>query len=547
MSITSGTYFSAASSVLPARLPSGGNVAWTAAAWVKCAAPTNALGLEGVLEWGAVGDASGVATTSALALTVGGQAPPANSGVVSTLAGGTSGHADGTGTNAKFLGAQGVAVIPSSGSVVVSEYGGNTIRLVTPAGVATTLAGHPGACGGSNGNAFAQDGVGTNAYFCSPRSVAVIPTSEVIVVADNLNNRIRLVTTQGAAPGTVTSLAGGGYDVGVLSGYADSTGTSAVFNNPYGLALLPSGISSWPDSGFVIVADTNNHRIRIVTYPGGVVSTLAGGGSSTGTSAGFVDATGTSALFNYPSEVAPLPLAAGATSCTIAVADAYNHRIRLVTYPGGVVTTLAGSGAVYPADTVYSDGIGVNARFGRPFGLAVLLGSSAASGSIAVVDEYYQATIRIVTYPDGNVRTLAGLLDNAAYVDGTGTNARFGSPQKVAVNPLTGALIATEYDGGIRTISVPPVLRACDEAWHHVALTYAPSASPYPLSAFLDGALSFQLPTTVTLPARADSTLRIGWSGDTSTNGGSLFAGSVYDLRIYPRNLSAAEVAVLAL
>ena len=105
---------------------------------------------------------------------------------VTTLAGsGSLAFADGTGTAASFNQPYGVAVIPSSGVIVVADTGNSRIRLVTPLGVVTTLAG--------SGNGAFADGSGAAASFTFPAGVAVIPSSGVIVVADALNNRIRLI------------------------------------------------------------------------------------------------------------------------------------------------------------------------------------------------------------------------------------------------------------------------------------------------------------------------------------------------------------------
>jgi len=118
-------------------------------------------------------------------------------GVVTTLAGkaGESGHADGIGTNATFDSPHGVAT-DKAGNVYVADYGNNTIRKVTPAGVVTTIAGLAGA--GENGE---FDGVGAAATFLEPMAIAHDNTGNLLVLeADN----VRQVTPTGV----VTTIAG---------------------------------------------------------------------------------------------------------------------------------------------------------------------------------------------------------------------------------------------------------------------------------------------------------------------------------------------------
>ena len=133
LALTSGSYLTAPGASAPAALPSGGNVAWSASAWVKCAALAGPWA--GVLEWGAAGDTQGAASTQTAALVVAGPAAAAAGwgagGVVTTLAGGGSG--DGTGTAAGFVGPFGVTVAPSSGLIVVADRDSHRIRLVATA------------------------------------------------------------------------------------------------------------------------------------------------------------------------------------------------------------------------------------------------------------------------------------------------------------------------------------------------------------------------------------------------------------------------------
>ena len=63
--------------------------------------------------------------------------------------------------------------------------------------------------------------------------------------------------------GVVTTLAGGGSAGGVASGSVDGTGSAALFNSPYGVAVSTLGT--------VYVADTSNQLIRMISLAGNSV------------------------------------------------------------------------------------------------------------------------------------------------------------------------------------------------------------------------------------------------------------------------------------
>ena len=191
-------------------------------------------------------------------------------GVVTTLAGkaGPAAYADGTGSSARFSAPWGVAV-DSAGNVYVGDTNNQLIRMITPSGVVTTLAGTPG-------TVESADGSGPGSGFNFPAGVAVDSKGDVYV-ADQSNQAIRKVSPQGQ----ISTLAG----TATVFGSADGTGASARFRYPSAVAV--------DGSGNVYVADSGNYTVRLVS-PNGVVTTLAGAVGSYG----IADGSGSAARFS---------------------------------------------------------------------------------------------------------------------------------------------------------------------------------------------------------------------------------------------------------
>jgi DNA-binding beta-propeller fold protein YncE len=121
------------------------------------------------------------------------------------------------------------------------------------------------------------------------------------------------------------------------------------------------------------------------------------------------------------------------------VTDYDSHRIRKVT-PSGVVTTLAGGA---PGD---ADGVGNNARFNSPTGIAV-----DAAGNLYVADSGNHL-IRRVT-PWGAVSTLAGI-GISGFEDGFGNIAQFASPHGIALSAPGNLYVADYQNNRIRLINL---------------------------------------------------------------------------------------------
>ncbi len=108
-----------------------------------------------------------------------------------------------------------------------------------------------------------------------------------VYITDYLNQRVRKVTV---STGILTTIAGTG-----TGGYSGDNGpaTSATLNSPTGVSLDTAGthwslfclkelfIYSLHHLGNVYIGDTQNNRVRKVTVSTGIISTIAGTGSTT--------------------------------------------------------------------------------------------------------------------------------------------------------------------------------------------------------------------------------------------------------------------------
>ncbi len=268
-------------------------------------------------------------------------------------------------------------------------------------GQVTTVAGS-----GIEGNI---NGMGNTASFHNPSGIAV-DAGGTIYVADQYNHNIRKITPNGL----VTTFAGTG-----INGNTNSTGTSASFQYPYGLAV--------DITGNIYVADTGNSKIRKIT-PEGVVSTFSGNGTI-GSTNGDPDL----ASFNLPTDV--IVSAVG----TVYVADHDNNKIRKIT-AAGVVSTLAGNGAAGAVN-----GNSTAASFNGPFGVAV------DENDNVYIAEPQNRKIRKITSA-GDVTTVAGTGSYGA-TDGDATVASFANPTDIAVDRMGNLYVADGSNHKIRKIT----------------------------------------------------------------------------------------------
>ena len=150
---------------------------------------------------------------------------------------------------------------------------------------------------------------------------------------------------------------------------------------------------------------------------------------------GYADGTNGGALFSSPSGVALDPLT------NIYVADTGNNVIRKIT-PGGVVTTYAGQ----PGGVGFSNGVGKNALFNSPLGVAV------DSATNVLVADSGNSVIREIS-PAQVVATFAGVPGAIGLTDGSVSNALFGNPSGIAIDNQGNVYVSDTRFLTIRRIS----------------------------------------------------------------------------------------------
>lgn len=290
---------------------------------------------------------------------------PGNVAIIAGVSGSGSFSGDGgPATSARFNNPNGIAV-DSLGNVYIADTLNDRIRKITAStGIITTVAGN----GTPN---YAGDGsLAINAHIFQPLGVAVDSAGN-LYIADSYNHRIRKVT---AATGIITTVAGNGS-----TGYNGDgiAATSATLYYPQGVAV--------DNSGNIYITDSDNNRVRKVSASTGIITTVAGNGTSGYTGDG---GPATSAGLYNPSYLAV------DSSGNLYITSQLDYVVRKVTVSTGIITTFAGNGLIEG-----DGGLATNAEL-EPYGIAL-----DSSGNVYIADVYYHR-IRVVSATTGIITSL---------------------------------------------------------------------------------------------------------------------------------------------
>jgi sugar lactone lactonase YvrE len=299
-----------------------------------------------------------------------------------------------------------------AGNLYFSDLAENRVFKVSASGVVTTVAGN-----GTPG--FSGDGGRATAAQINAPGGITFDRAGNLYIAESGGNRVRKVSLQGV----ITTVAGTG-----TTGYAGDgrSATETQLVNPYGVAF--------DSAGNLYIAELDNNRVRRVD-PRGVISTVAGGGSSVLGDGGPAVA----ARLSGPVRVFVDRMD------NIYIADAFNFRVRKVS-PAGIITTVAGNGA---SDSDGDGGPAVMASINGPHGVAM-----DGAGNLYIAD-FRGHRIRKVS-PDGIITTVVGTGDEGFSGDGgPAISAKIGSPSNVAVDSAGNLYILDPNNKRIREVVRP--------------------------------------------------------------------------------------------
>lgn len=262
------------------------------------------------------------------------------SGIITTVAGTGVGGFEGDGgpATAAKLNLPSQVAVDKDGNLYIADFSNNRVRKVTAAtGIITTFAGNGASASMGDG------GLATEASLNRVESVAIGKDGN-LYITDVAGHKIRKVTM---SDGKISTVVGTG-----TNGFSGDGGAAvmAAISTPVDIAF--------DGAGDMYIAAAGNNRIRKVSASDGMITTVAGSGSS---AFGGDGGPATAAGLNGPYGVA----VDGAGN--LYIADRGNNRIRFVRASDKTIDTLAGGTLGFSPDG--SGAIG--ARLGNPVGVGL--------------------------------------------------------------------------------------------------------------------------------------------------------------------------------
>ncbi|MDQ2840820.1 MAG: choice-of-anchor D domain-containing protein, partial [Acidobacteriota bacterium] len=207
---------------------------------------------------------------------------------------------------------------------------------------------------------------------------------------------------------------------------------NALLNGPADIALDPAGN--------LFIADSNNGRVRRVDAVTGVIMTVAGGGTSSGSDGLGDGGQAINARLDSPEGIAL------DSAGNLYIADTGDSRVREVNLASGLISVVAGNGF---SGNTGDLGPAVNASLGSPSAVRV-----DTAGNIYVADQA-NSVIRQINSVTGFISKIAGTgAHNYSGDGGSPLTATLAGPSGLALDAAGNVYIADYSNNAVREISV---------------------------------------------------------------------------------------------
>ncbi len=371
--------------------------------------------------------------------------------------------------------------IDAVGNIYVADTGNNMVMRLSPNGTLIAIAGN------GNGAFSGEGGPAVKASLHDPAGVAVDAAGN-LYIADEFNNRIRKVTSDG----TITTVAGTG-----TPGFSGDGGPAVAAQLYY-----PHDVKT-DAAGNLYIADSSNQRVREVSSAG-IISTIAGNGA-----AAFSGDNGTATAASLNT---PLAIALDANG-NLYISDSVNQRVRKVAL-NGTITTAAGSGQTGFAG---DGGPATQAELNGPSGLSV-----DGQGNVYFADVVNNRIRKIST--GGIINTVAGNgIERFSGDGGPAIAASLDTPFDVAVDGAGNLWIADSNNRRVRLVAPDGIITTAAGNGGPFAGDGGPATGAvlnYPYSVALDGKGNVYLADTDNNRIR-----KVAQDGTISTVAGNGIAG----------------------
>lgn len=337
----------------------------------------------------------------------------------------------------------GVAVLPNGG-YLITEFAGNRVRMVSPNGIITTIAGTP-----PTASVLTTQDNPAGSTTLLANTTGFPPTGMIVVASQTLTYTSLTATAFVLSQPTAADIpASSTVELSSAIGcpeYADTTAGTGPTTPLVGPSdAIPTA------SGGVLIADTYADTIMLLdswANPGAAIQPIAGGGTCDDATSSCDGLDASQVQLHLPASISELDDNSGGYLVAETGADA----VRQISQesPSGVVTTVAGE----PGQGGYSGdgGPALSAQLSQPEGVLSLTG-----GGFLIADTGNNL-VREVS-PTGIISTVAGVPQQVGYTGdgGAATAAELNGPSQVAVTDRGGILIADDDNGAIREITQPP-------------------------------------------------------------------------------------------